>query len=358
VDTTNNEIIAANVSDGVYSFVTVYSRISDGDVAPIRTIKPALRAPLGIDVDKGNNEIFVANAGNFISVFKRDANGDITPLRTIIGSSTGLDFPWGIAVDTINNEIIVVNNDVLYDFYSITVYDRTASGNAAPKRTISGASTGLNYPWGIAVDTVNNEIIVVNNNYFSAFYSISVYDRIASGNAAPKRTISGASTGLSSPFGIAIDTANNEIFVANDVLTNFDSITVYDRTASGNAAPKRTISGASTGLSSPFGIAIDTANNEIFVANDVLTNFDSITVYDRTASGNAAPKRTISGLSTGLYSPKSLVVDTANNVIIVVNNAGSITVYNRTASGNAAPLRTISGSSTGLDAPWGIALLP
>jgi hypothetical protein len=45
----------------------------------------------------------------------------------------------------------------------------------------------------------------------------------------------------------------NEIFVANNVN---GSINVYGRTDSGNTAPLRTISGISTGLSSPDGIAL------------------------------------------------------------------------------------------------------
>ena len=306
VDTTNNEIIAANVSDGFNSSITVYNRTASRNLSPIRTIKPALSAPLGINVDKGNNEIFVANAGNFITVFKRAANGDMTQIRTISGSSTALTFPWGIAVDTVNNEIIVSNvpdnSDITLNDY-ITVYDRTANGNAPPLRTISGTSTGLNGPYGIAIDAVNNEIIVAN-------------------------------------------AWNN-------------SITIYNITANGDTAPIRTISGSSTGLVSPFGITVDTVNNEIYVSNESLPNFDSITVYSRTANGNVAPLRTISGLSTGLYSPRGIAVDTANNVIIVSSTGGnSITIYGRTANGNVPPLRTISGTSTGLNGPWGIALLP
>ncbi len=69
----------------------------------------------------------------------------------------------------------------------------------------------------------------------------------------PVRTISGASTGLGTPTGIAVDTVNNEIFVTNSL---FNSITVFGRTVNGNITPVRTISGSSTGLSSPFGIAL------------------------------------------------------------------------------------------------------
>jgi len=61
-----------------------------------------------------------------------------------------------------------------------------------------------------------------------------------------------------------VDTANNELLVVNQV-TN--SVTVYARTASGNVAPLRTLSGAATGLSNPIGLAVDTVNNELAVGN-------------------------------------------------------------------------------------------
>ncbi len=63
------------------------------------------------------------------------------------GCLTGLDSPQGIAVDTLNDQIIVANsrND------SITGYGRTDSGDTAPIMTIAGPSTGLDSPWGIAL---------------------------------------------------------------------------------------------------------------------------------------------------------------------------------------------------------------
>ena len=106
---------------------------------------------------------------------------------------------------------------------SVTVYSRTACGNTAPRRTLSGPATELSFPEGLAVDTVNNEIVVANLD------SITVYSRDASGDTAPVRKISGSSTDLAQPVGIAVDLVNHEVLV-----TNTDSITVYSRTASGN----------------------------------------------------------------------------------------------------------------------------
>ena len=100
--------------------------------------------------------------------------------------------------------------------------------------------------------------------------------------------------------------AQDELFVTN---RSANSVTVYARTANGNVAPLRAIVGAATGLSTPQGLAVDTVNNELAVAN--LVGAGSVTVYARTADGNVAPLRTIVGAATGLSTPSFLAITTA-----------------------------------------------
>jgi len=138
-------------------------------------------------------------------------------------------------------------------------------------------------------------------------------------------------------------------------VTNFTniSVTVYTRTANGNAAPLRTLSGSATGLGFPTGLVVDPVNNELLVTNP---GSDSVTVYTRTANGNAAPLRTISGSATGLSLPEGLVVDPVNNELLIANSfSNSVSVHARTAGGNAPPLRTVSGGLTGLNGPFFLA---
>jgi hypothetical protein len=285
-------------------------------------------------------EVFVTNfLGHSVTVYSRTANGNVAPLRIIRGPATGLLNPAGLAVDTVNNEILVAN------IRSITVYRLMACGNAVPLRTIIGALTELAQPIGLAVDTVNDEVLVANEN------SITVYNRTASGNVAPKRIISGPATGLLNPAGLAVDTVNREIVVANTSFItdpeNPSSLTVYRRTASGDVAPKRTISGVDTKLAQPIGLAVETVNDEVLVTNE-----RSITVYSRTAEGNVAPKRTIEGPLTELDHPLGLGLDAVNSKVLVANfHSNAVTVYRRPADGNEAPLRVISGTATELNGP-------
>src|SRR5712671_4244331 len=81
---------------------------------------------------------------------------------------------------------------------------------------------------------------------------------------------------------------------------------------------------------------------EMFVPNRA---GNAVDVYKRTANFNEAPRRTLLGSATALDHPKVVVVDPVNNELVVLNagvpNAPSITVYERTASGNIAPIRTL-----------------
>lgn len=131
---------------------------------------------------------------------------------------------------------------------------------------------------------MNGEIIVTNHDMNSTINSITVYGITDSDNAIPKRTITGSHTNLLSPDALAVDTINNEIFVAN---YDNNSITVYGREDTNDIAPKRNISGASYNLSFPYGIAVDNVNNEIFMTN--IKN-NSIVVYGKTDTGDAVPK--------------------------------------------------------------------
>jgi hypothetical protein len=115
-------------------------------------------------------------------------------------------------------------------------------------------------PWHAVAVRATDELFVTNGNT----NSVTVYSRAASGNAAPLRTLSGAATALNSPGTIDIDTVNNEFAVPN---SNANTVTMYTRTASGNTAPLRTLAGAATGLSQPLAVHIDAVNSELAVAN-------------------------------------------------------------------------------------------
>ncbi len=286
-----DEIFVTNFGNNVL----VYARTANGNVAPIRSFSGGLNNPQGIAVDTVHDEIFVAGYGSpsAINVYPRSASGAVTPTRVISGASTTLEGTYGLTLDLVHDEIIVSSNSN----NSIAVFPRTANGNVAPSRRISGPTTGLAVPGEVVVDTVHDELTVVNA--LGASSSITTFSRTANGDVVPLRTITGGSTALSNPHGLTLDTVHDELAVVN---LSGNSITVYSRTANGDVAPLRTIAGTSQGFANPRGLTLDLAHDEFVVANSLAVS-SSVAVFSRTADGDVAPLRTIAGAATGLFGP-------------------------------------------------------
>ena len=185
------------------------------DVQPLRVIKDQDPNFDTLFVDVEHDEILVGNdAQETLQVYSRSAQGVVAPLREIGGTKTFLTFPGQVIIDPVHNEILNVGNDIA-DL--ITVYQRTASGNVAPIRRIDGRRPQLrfNRSWGIALDTANDELFVSHQkrNQISVFARTTNTD--ADKGATAKRTIKGPATGLANAHGIFVDAKANEIYVAN-----------------------------------------------------------------------------------------------------------------------------------------------
>jgi hypothetical protein len=211
---------------------------------------------------------------NSVSLYTLVGGG---PLSTIAGSKTRLTDVDGAVLDPYADRIGVTNRGN----HSVTFFNRMDSDDVAPVRSLIGPATLLNEPSGAALlmnqaDHTQDELFVANrgNN------SISVFDRSSTGNSAPLRSISGLFTELNRPEGVAVDAVNNELVVAN---SGNDSVTFYDRDANQDAFPLHSIIGSQTGFSQPSGVAlrpdpVDPAAGAIVVAN---YGNNSVTIYDR-----------------------------------------------------------------------------
>ncbi|MGD0672706.1 MAG: NHL repeat-containing protein [Candidatus Binatus sp.] len=356
--------------------VTVYAAGSSGNIAPIATISGAatgLAYPAGIALDSSGN-IYVANelTGNTsssledypsITVYPAGSKGNASPIAVIAGDNTGLDYPQGIALDSGGN--LYAKGYVEYVGDTINAYPAGSNGNVSPAATIVGADTGLDGPDGIALDSGGN--LYVSNGYGGPVGggSVTIYPAGSNGDAVPIATITSSFTGINDASSIAVD-STGKIYVANEFGAAGDngSITIYSAGSYATGAPIATIAGDNTGLSNPFGIALDSAGN-IFVLN----SSNAITVYPPGSAGDATPKTTINIDSKGNNYPVGMAVD-PNGEIYVVNQSylncnkrscyqtspGNIAVYPAGSHDNATPLAVISGPNTNLANPSAVAL--
>lgn len=298
---------------------------------------------------------------------------DTAPTLTASGKQTLIAGPFGLAVDTTNNQYIISSGST----NTVTAQDRaTMEASTDPDipaaYVITGADTQLNAPAGVAFDAADQRILVAN----SASSTITGYlraDAVAStdGDVIPALTIGGQGTTLTDlnvPGGIFLDTHNDSDPTNDDiVVTNAgnNSVTAYTRSAIDAAtvnkvadvAPVYTIAGSNTGLNSPCGVYVDSSG--IYVTNN---GGNSITVYAPGASGNAVPQQTIRGPKTGLSGPCGIDVydapttnDPNHREIAVASSLNSrVLIFNATDDLNVYPLRRLQGAQTLISGPTGL----
>jgi len=375
VDSSGSIYVTDSGATSVFVYPPLGSSTGPLDEAPSATISGSntgLVYPQGIALNSSGN-IYVGDwYAASVFVYPAKTNGNVAPSSASISTTmtTGLGSPEGIALDSSGN-IYAANCPACYGYSgipSVFVYSAGSNGNAAPTASISGSNTGLNYPYGIAVDSSGNVYLAdegtIGQDGGSIPPSVFVYPAGSHGNVAPTASISGTSTGLDTPYGIAVDSSGN-IYVADDGDQSCDdteSVYVYPANTSGNVAPIATIGGTSTDLCFPTGIAVD-SSGKIYVADNGAT---SVFVYPPLGSStgplNEAPLATISGSSTGLFEPIGISVNSSGNIYVADNGEifvpGDVLVYSAGSHGNVAPTATISGPLTELAAPLFIAFQP
>ena len=307
----------------------------------------------------------------------------LEPKRMIRGPETRITNNSGVYVDPMTGEIYSVSID---RGDRIVVFSRTAEGNVPPDRELHIPHRGF----AIAADEEAQELFLSIEHP----PAVVVYRKRAKGNEAPLRILEGSRTQLADVYGIALDTKNRWMYVANrgavssikegmgwsglpiirkegvgtwnlpttrgigGIWTHYlpgsgrftsPSITVYPLKASGDTPPLRVIQGPKTQLNWPAHIYLDLEHQELFVVDSV---GDSILVFRATDSGNVAPVRVLQGTRTGLQNPYGVFVDEKNKELVVANFGNhTATVYPRTASGDTPPIRTIRTAPQGTLVP-------
>ena len=341
--------------------------------APVREIRDPSSSFSAVAVDVVRNEIVLQDENlEQIAVYNRLDNTPpraamTEPKRIIGGWRTHIGMNCGVYVDPSSGDIYSVNGD---RENWLSVFSREARGNVPADRSLETPHR----TFGVAVDEQAQELFLTINHP----PAVVVYRKMAEGEEAPLRILEGNTTHLADLQGIALDTKNQWMYVANrgassrnknnqgwsralkeggrtweipqqvNAWGNFvpgsgeffpPSITVYPLKANGDTPPLRVIQGPLTQLNWPAHIFLDVEHQELFVANTVT---HEILVFRANANGNAAPIRVLKGPRTGLKHPHGVSVDVKNDEIVVANFGNhAATVYRRTASGDTAPIRTI-----------------
>jgi hypothetical protein len=180
----------------------------------------------------------------------------------------------------------------------IAVFARSAGENTPYLRSIEGQKSLLGRTMhDLAFDSVHDEIVVTS----ALAQAILTFRGAATGEEAPIRFIQGDKTRIRGQGGdsavgkVFVDGENGEIYMANGDQT----ILVFDRMASGNVAPKRILGGPDTQLrfggASGTCVRVDPIHNLLLVPSGGGIAGGRVLVFDRTASGNTPPRAIIQG---------------------------------------------------------------
>lgn len=220
--------------------------------------------------------------------------------QSTVPTSSGLNYPYRVAVDS-NSDVYISdtqNNRVIKETLSQGVYTETV------------VATGLSTPYGVAVDSSQNVYIVDNGNVrvLKETFSSGTYTQSAVTTSA-----------LSYPTGIAVDGSGN-VYICD---TGHGRL--LKESPAGSSYTESVVS--SSGLPQITGVAVDSSGN-VFVAD-----IDADTIFEETYSAGSYTQSTVS--TSGLNYPYDVTVDGSGNLYItdfandrivkLANSGGSFT---------------------------------
>jgi hypothetical protein len=285
--------------------------------------------------------IYVTQQNNEVLVFPLTATGNTAPVRTITGASTGLNVPIGLAQDSQGN-LYVANRSGS----TVTVYPPLANGNVAPLRVLTSATMGSPQSLAMAVgdDLFASTCPLCNAGTPGGATAVFHFP---AGATASDYSILGT---FSTPGAITLGDVTNlgQDLVVSDSFGG--DVTTFGPGATGNATPIEVF-----GAGEQYNVqSIAYGSNTLFLAIPGL----GVALYPSDSTGLPSPSSTLlpSGftypggvaLDTTVTPPTVYLVDYEANEIFIIQTAGALP--NLTIQS----VSTISGTATGLFAPLDI----
>ena len=281
---------------------------TNGSPTPAATItglNTTLSGPNYITLDPAADRLYVADTNDFsVVIFDKIStqNGtlNLAPTHTIAGSNTTLASPADLFFDRVRNELYVLDdpNILVFNVASLS----TGINNIAPTRSLITSSISIAGMAAIFVDVNSDRLFLANLDG-----AIDIFDNastLPTGAITPTRSITGSNTQLGNPTGIQFDGLGRLVVSNAGSASAAAGINIYSSTAitaGGNPAPVARISGSNTGFATPMQIVVDPSGTGTAYLAD--SSAAKVAVYanlnNATGNINAAPNRSISGASAG-----------------------------------------------------------
>jgi DNA-binding beta-propeller fold protein YncE len=363
-----SDILGQPDDSGVPNFTKSLTNGSDGT--------NGFNFPGATAVDEVHHRVFVTDSlNNRVLVYDLDSSNDLvdhtadkvlgqSSFTTInFGTTASLfNYPYGVEYDATNDRLFVSDNSnnriLVFDTAAITNGEAAVNVLGQATFTSSTSATSQTRTFGpahMAYDDAGGRLFVADqfNNRVLVYDVASITDGEAAINVFGQalfttNTATTTATGLRSPSSVALDSAGNRLFVAD---TTNHRVVQYDITAitDGEAAVKvlgqslfttNTGTTTQTGLKSPSGIAYDSDNSRLIVAdggNRRVVTYDVTAITDGEAAVNVLGQAlfttsTVLTAQNGLAGANELsYVESTGDLYVVDANSQRVIVFNITA---------------------------
>jgi 6-phosphogluconolactonase (cycloisomerase 2 family) len=317
------------------------------------TAAGAKKGPKGLALGPGGGFLYVANKadGNIYEFSVNKTTGALTPLSTPSISNGSGSGPDELAINPAGTFLFVTGFATGLTNGTVTSYSINAGTGQLTK--VTGKTTGLTNPFGIAVDSTGSFVFVADQGSGLVFsFKIN-----GNGTLTEINSVNDLLGGGGQPGFIALDPSGTFIYVTDLAAGEVAVLGVSaGALAFGQNVP------TFTGPEVPIGIAYSTisSNNFLFAANKGTSTMSSFQVTPN--PGNVLPPVTFGTGAGNVNNPTGVVVDPQNAFLYTTNQgAGTVSQFSLspTCSGAPGPPCFVGSISTGggsTSAPFDIIL--
>ncbi len=286
--------------------------------------------PIALAVDQATDTVYVANIGdNFsgqsrtVSVIngatcngQRHSGCARPPRRVRVGEG-----PDGVAVDQATDSVYVVNNGPTNNGDTVSVLNgATCNGSRHSGCTQAAATARVGHgPFWIAVDQATHTAYTANNTD-STVSVINTATCNARRHSGCRQHTSAVPVGFR-PWALTIDSARHTVFVANNQDDTISALNTLTCEATHRSGCSQRPAAAQVGKS-PQAVITDPANDTIYAANftDSTISVINDARCDAARTQGCRHQAAIARVGAG---PDAIAVDRANDSVYVANGGGT-----------------------------------